>query len=45
MKMRANASAVLADCVQNQVVNGSGAEKAARESDREAERHNALLPL
>ena len=45
MKIGANASAVLAGCVQNQVVHGSGAEKPARESDREAERHNALLPL
>src|SRR5271157_5324460 len=45
MKIGANASTVLAGCVQNQVVNGSGAEKPARESDREAERHNALLPL
>ena len=35
---------MLAGCVQNQVVDGSGAEKPARESDREAERHNALLP-
>jgi len=36
MKMGASGSTVLAGCVRNQVVNGSGAEKPARESDREA---------
>jgi hypothetical protein len=33
------------DCVRNQVVRFSGADKPAKESDREAWRHNELSPL
>src|SRR5436853_2399437 len=44
MKMGASGSSLEIDCVRNQVVRFSGADKPAKESDRGAWRHNELLP-
>jgi len=44
MKMGASESSVVGDCVRNQVVVFSGANKPAKESDRGAARHNELWP-
>jgi len=43
--MGASGSSVGMDCVRNQVVLFSGADKPAQESDREAWRNNELSPL
>ncbi len=45
MNMGATGSSVVLDCVRNQVVRFSGADKPAKESGRGAWRHNELSPL